>query len=376
MCQMMADRWLSCDHTFKVSANIGFWFNKRWVKLYDTLFIVLNEDGIVLTWKLCRGTKFSTEENLLSLLKRRLEAQNKKPSFFFLDNFSHWRKKLTPIFPDIAIKLDTFHAIQRVVSKIPKKKGCSETLKQLRRNMIDSFKLITRDSPDKGKERTMPIPSPEVILNNIQSFMNQWSTVVHDSVPLLPSSAIRELEKLKEHVLKGCLSDIPPSGGTHGNEALYKTLNKSLKRSRIGLELALAFLGIFFYKWNKRKLPRKNSRQKRCIFTPPVEMYCERPAIIPEEVENIGAFLSRAEISQAAECDFSENFSDAGDVEKCINHLLEETSDTFAEDSHSSDDQNEDESQEECADSLDNVCVAGIIQMASNFYLLSNQLEK
>ena len=37
MCQMSADRWLSCDHTFKVSANIGFWFNKRWVKLYDTL---------------------------------------------------------------------------------------------------------------------------------------------------------------------------------------------------------------------------------------------------------------------------------------------------------------------------------------------------
>ena len=28
MCQMSADRWLSCDYTFKVSANIGFWFNK------------------------------------------------------------------------------------------------------------------------------------------------------------------------------------------------------------------------------------------------------------------------------------------------------------------------------------------------------------
>ena len=29
MCQMTARKWLSCDHTFKVSANIGFWFNKR-----------------------------------------------------------------------------------------------------------------------------------------------------------------------------------------------------------------------------------------------------------------------------------------------------------------------------------------------------------
>ena len=262
MCQMSADRWLSCDHTFKVSANIGFWFNKRWVKLYDTLFIVLNEEGIVLSWKLCRGTKFISIDGLLKLLKRRLEAQGKKPTFF-LDNCCHWRNKLTSIFPDIAIKLDTFHAIQRVVSKIPKKKGCSEALKQLRRKMIDSFKLIIRDPADKGNKRTMPTPSPEVILNNIESFINQWSTMVHDSVPLLPASAIREIEKLKKHVLEGCLSDIPPSGGTQGNEALHKTLNKSLKRSRIGLELALAFLGTFFYKWNERKLSRKNPRKRR-----------------------------------------------------------------------------------------------------------------
>lgn len=375
MCQMTADRWLSCDHTFKVSANIGFWFNKRWVKLYDTLFIVLNEEGIVLTWKLCRGTKFTSIEDLLNMLKRRLELQGKGPSLFFLDNCCHWRNKVTSIFPDIAIKLDIFHAIQRVVSKIPKKKGCSETLKQLRRKMIDSFKMTIRDSADKGKERTMPTPSPEVILNNIQSFMNQWSTVVHDSVPLLPASAVREIEKLKQHVLKGCLSDIPPSGGTHGNEALHKTLNKGLKRTRIGLELALAFLGMFFYKWNERKLSRKNSRQKRCNFIRPVEMYFEQTAIIPEEAENFGASLSIGEITQAADCDFSDDISDAGDVVNCINYLLEESSDTSSDDFHSSDDQNEEENQEDCSDSLSNVCVAGIIQLASNFALLSKQLE-
>ena len=58
-------------------------FNKRWVKLYDTLFIVLNEEGIVLSWKLCRGTKFASIDGLLKLLKRRLEAQGKKPTIFF-----------------------------------------------------------------------------------------------------------------------------------------------------------------------------------------------------------------------------------------------------------------------------------------------------
>ena len=107
--------------------------------------------------------------------------------------------------------------------------------------------------------------------------------MVHDSVSLLPASAIREIEKLKRHVLEGCLSDIPPSGGTHGNEALHKTLNKSLKRSRIGLELALAFLGTFFYKWNERKLSRKNPwKRERCNFIRPsyLPLYVKRPSTL------------------------------------------------------------------------------------------------
>ena len=59
----------------------------------------------------------------------------------------------------------------------------------------------------------------------------------------------------------------------------------------------------------------------------------------------------------------------------CINYLLEGISDTLTDDSQSSDDQSEEETQEDCADSLDNACVAGIIQQASNFVLLRKQLE-
>ncbi|KAJ7376194.1 hypothetical protein OS493_036308 [Desmophyllum pertusum] len=235
--------------------------------------------------------------------------------------------------------------------------------------------MTIRDSADTGKERTMPTPSPEVILNTEYSIV--YESVEHGSTRFCstsPASAVREIEKLKQHVLKGCLSDIPPSGGTHGNEALHKTLNKGLKRTRIGLELALAFLGMFFYKWNERKLSRKNSRQKRCNFIRPVEMYFEQTAIIPEEAENFGASLSIGEITQAADCDFSDDISDAGDVVNCINYLLEESSDTSSDDFHSSDDQNEEENQEDCSDSLSNVCVAGIIQLASNFALLTTMI--
>ena len=119
--------------------------------------------------------------------------------------------------------------------------------------------------------------------------------------------------------------------------------------------------------------PRK---RERCNFIRPVEMYCEQTPIIPEEAEYFGAVLNATEISQAADCDFSDNISDAGDVVDCINYLLEVASDTLTDDSQSSDDQSEEETQEDIVDSLDNACVAGIIQQASNFVFLSKQLEK
>lgn len=58
----------------------------RWVKLYDTLFIVLNEEGIVLSWKLCKGINYLSVENVLKLLKERLDRQGKNPTIFMLDN--------------------------------------------------------------------------------------------------------------------------------------------------------------------------------------------------------------------------------------------------------------------------------------------------
>ena len=60
---------------------------------------------------------------------------------------------------------------------------------------------------------------------------------------------------------KGCLSDIPPSCGSNRNEALHKTLRKNISRQRLGIQLALALLGIGFFTWNeKRSQVRKENR--------------------------------------------------------------------------------------------------------------------
>ena len=45
---------------------------------------------------------------------------------------------------------------------------------------------------DRGEQRTMDTPSPEVILENIEIFMRQWSTAEIDSVPFLSSSVARD----------------------------------------------------------------------------------------------------------------------------------------------------------------------------------------
>ena len=87
------------------------------MKLCDTLFIVLNEKGIVLNWKLCKGTNFSSVENVLKLLKERLDRQGKNPTIFMLENCCSRRIKVTKVFPNIAVRLDPFHTIQRVIKK-------------------------------------------------------------------------------------------------------------------------------------------------------------------------------------------------------------------------------------------------------------------
>ena len=37
--------YVTADYTFKVPANISFWYNGKWIGVCNTLFIVMNEIG-------------------------------------------------------------------------------------------------------------------------------------------------------------------------------------------------------------------------------------------------------------------------------------------------------------------------------------------
>ena len=57
---------ISFDHTFKVAANIGFLREDNvWVPQYNSLFLVMNKKGQVITWQLTKGTAFVKIEPLL-----------------------------------------------------------------------------------------------------------------------------------------------------------------------------------------------------------------------------------------------------------------------------------------------------------------------
>ena len=50
---------------FKVAANIGYYReDKVWIPQYDSLFIVMNAEGKVLTWQLTKGTSFEQVSNI------------------------------------------------------------------------------------------------------------------------------------------------------------------------------------------------------------------------------------------------------------------------------------------------------------------------
>lgn len=151
--------------------------------------------------------------------------------------------------------------------------------------MLHDFKLILRDPTDRGMKRSKPTPSASGIEKNIDNFLIQWKSVEYEGTKVIPPSAINEIEKLLVHVRKGCLSDIPPSGGTSRNEGIHKVLNKTLRKSRIGIQFALALLGIFFYIWNEKKITATKD-QRRIRVTPPIESHFEQLESNQEQTGN------------------------------------------------------------------------------------------
>ena len=238
--------WVLMDHTFKTAANIGYWDkNRRWKTLFSSIFLVMNEKKEVMSWTLTKSTGFIHVRQSLYEVRNRMQKAAIPLSGIVIDNCCHWRELLQEMFgKTVLIKLDLFHAIKRVIETVSKKHRFFHVFK-------NEFGLVFRALTDRQSSRTLPTPSCEQLIENLDNFVSQWENIP-DS-PLGSQKTIKSLYNIRKHVTKGCLSDIPPGIGTNVNENIHKTLKRRISSDRKGLLTAVASFGHFLYNWNQRR---------------------------------------------------------------------------------------------------------------------------
>lgn len=160
--------------------------------------------------------------------------------------------------------MDLFHACQRVTKTFSRNNA-------LYNDVTKEFVQIFRDDSDQGKTRLKNTPSKEKIERNLNSFMDRWSNIPQSP---LTNATFTEVTNLRQHIQKGCLSDIPPGCGTERNEGLRRLLNRSLitGATRISVELAIALLTILFYHHNRKISEEKHTCSTRVTPVAPVDI--------------------------------------------------------------------------------------------------------
>jgi hypothetical protein len=166
--------------------------------------------------------------------------------YICIDNYCKWSSLLKLIFPNTEVKQDLSHVVQRFVTTLKKRNP-------IHRNMASDFGKVFRDPRDLGDNRKMPTPCKEVLLSNLQLFLDKWSSWQCDEVKLLNSERLATISNIRGHIQKGCLSEIPAGFSTSVNERLHKEMKKLLCKNRMGTQLAYAKLSRFFFKHNQNR---------------------------------------------------------------------------------------------------------------------------
>lgn len=140
---------LSCDHTFKISRNVGLVreINKKFVTQFQQLFICLNELGQVVAWRLTKSTAFGEIEYLLVSLERRNAITANKLELVCVDDCCKVANKYHSIFPNAAVKLDLFHACQRVTRTFSRQNA-------LHKDITKDFVQVFRQDDDLEEKHT------------------------------------------------------------------------------------------------------------------------------------------------------------------------------------------------------------------------------
>ena len=231
---------VSFDHTFKIASNIGYYRNdKVWVTQYDSLFLVMNSNGEVVAWQFTKGTSFDQVRSLLEGLVKHAHKQGQPVTTVYIDDCCKLRKKIKTVFGlETNVKLDLFHAIQRITKTLSRKHP-------MYHQCLFSLRQVFREFGDSGEHRITETPSTETLMQKLSDFCSKWNTTAiwtHET-----DTAAKNLQK---HISAGCLSGIPPGHGTNHNERFHRFLRSFFNRSKIGITLAYALMSVLIHAHN------------------------------------------------------------------------------------------------------------------------------
>ena len=99
----------------------------------------------------------------------------------------------------------------------------------------------------------------------MDKFKEQWKDAEYNKQPVMNESALKEIENIRVHMKKGCLSGIKPGRGTNRNEELHKNLNNIMSASRYGVELAYGLFTECFFRHNVKMASRVEQRLQNSI---------------------------------------------------------------------------------------------------------------
>ena len=237
--------WIFCDHTFKSAANIGFVRESdgKWIKLFKCVFIVIGEGGHILHWKFTRGESFEEVRDIFIQFKERLQTRGVKLRGVVIVSCCKWKSSLTAIFPDVDIRLDLFHALQRCLKTVP-------VGARIGSDIAKEYGLVFRRPSDLGEKRNQPTADKEKMLKNLAGFELKWLTKRWNGNIILNAEGRKALQTRKTHIERGCLSGIPVQCSTSDKERIHRYLNAVLHTNRTGLDLAYQRCCRLFFRIN------------------------------------------------------------------------------------------------------------------------------
>jgi hypothetical protein len=246
--QVTVGRTISFDHTFKIASNIGYSRSDGvWVTQYDSMFIVMNQEGKIIKWQFTKGTSLEQVRTILEDLNSLGLEQGEGIQTVFIDDCCKLRPKLRSIFGhNVEVKLDLFHAIQRITRTVSKRHS-------LYHQCVLDLRQVFRQRGDSGEKRTAETPPPDDINLNLSEFCRKWEEMCDSEGKQIWNTATTSaVENLQTHVRDGCLSNIQPGQGTNRNERFHRHLNTFFNKSKIGILLAYGLMTVLIHAHNSQ----------------------------------------------------------------------------------------------------------------------------